>query len=492
MIPHMSQRGIDDQVRACDHRGMTHHDSISTFDLSRELSSTKLGDVRLSSRLQKIAERLQADPGSSFPQIMQSEAELEAFYRFIANDRVSMDALVAAHVGNTAQRAQAAPRIVVAHDTTRLDWAMPRVPNDVGYTSGTTRGFFLHASLAMRREDPGTPLGLLSLAMINRPEPRKPRLPPRDRAKQEGCESLKWLRGVQEARKQVGQDVNMVHVMDREGDDYKLFSQMINTGEAFVIRVCHDRILTPENTGEKKMYKKLSTIESIAAREVPLSKRMNKVDAKAAKIHPRREARLATLCIRATSLTLRRPRDLEAPFPNELPLNVVHVFEPSPPDGEAPIDWKLFTTLPVHDVANALEVVDIYRQRWMIEEYFKALKTGTALKSRQVESLQAMKVVLGLALPLAWRLLGLRTLARQTPNAPATLILSQVQIDILRALGSRPISKEPTLEEVSYATAALAGHLKANGPPGWATLAAGLEKLLLMERVWLAAKREEM
>ena len=48
------------------------------------------------------------------------------------------------------------------------------------------------------------------------------------------------------------------------------------------------------------------------------------------------------------------------------------------------------------------------------------------------------------------------------------------------------------MEEVSYATAALAGHLKANGPPGWATLAAGLEKLLLMERVWLAAKREEM
>ena len=54
----------------------------------------------------------------------------------------------------------------------------------------------------------------------------------------------------------------------------------------------------------------------------------------------------------------------------------MHVFELGPPAGAPAVEWLLLTTLPV-DTPEALAfVVDSYRARWVIEEYFKALKTG--------------------------------------------------------------------------------------------------------------------
>ena len=40
-----------------------------------------------------------------------------------------------------------------------------------------------------------------------------------------------------------------------------------------------------------------------------------------------------------------------------------------------PVDWLLLTSEPIDTDEQILEVVDIYRARWLIEEYFSALKT---------------------------------------------------------------------------------------------------------------------
>ena len=42
---------------------------------------------------------------------------------------------------------------------------------------------------------------------------------------------------------------------------------------------------------------------------------------------------------------------------------------------------------------------------------------------------------------------------------------------------------------VYLALAALGGHLRNNGPPGWIVLGRAYEKLLVLERGWLAARR---
>lgn len=57
-------------------------------------------------------------------------------------------------------------------------------------------------------------------------------------------------------------------------------------------------------------------------------------------------------------------------------LNVVVVKEDSPPKGEEPVLWVLYTTLPANTEEEIHKIVHIYELRWLIENYFKYLKSG--------------------------------------------------------------------------------------------------------------------
>jgi hypothetical protein len=50
----------------------------------------------------------------------------------------------------------------------------------------------------------------------------------------------------------------------------------------------------------------------------------------------------------------------------------------------------------------------------------------------------------------------------------------------------------PSNQEVYMALAALGGHLRSNGPPGWMVLGRVFEKLLVLEQGWAAAQGAEM
>jgi hypothetical protein len=65
-------------------------------------------------------------------------------------------------------------------------------------------------------------------------------------------------------------------------------------------------------------------------------------------------------------------------------VNVVQVYEVEPPEGEEPVEWRLVTNEPMTTVGQVAAVVDHYRGRWTVEEFFKALKTGCAIETRQL------------------------------------------------------------------------------------------------------------
>lgn len=100
-------------------------------------------------------------------------------------------------------------------------------------------------------------------------------------------------------------------------------------------------------------------------------------------MHPSRDQRPACLHFAAQEVTLRRSESASKESLKELPANLVHVWEPEPPAGEVPVEWKLLTTEPVETIDQILAVVDAYRARWLIEELFKALKTGCSFEKRQ-------------------------------------------------------------------------------------------------------------
>lgn len=178
------------------------------------------------------------------------------------------------------------------------------------------------------------------------------------------------------------------------------------------------------------------------------------------------------------------------PDASAIRLNVVYVVERRPPAGEPPVEWFLLTDLPIASADEIAFVVDCYRGRWMIEEYFKALKTGCQYEKRQLESAHSLLNAMAVLAPVAWRLLLLRHLGRHTPERPASAALTAVQLDVLRATAKRPMPARPTVQDAMLAVAGLGGHLPRNGDPGWLVLGRGMHDLLLLELGWRA--REQM
>ena len=246
----------------------------------------------------------------------------------------------------------------------------------------------------------------------------------------------------------------------------------------FIIRGDKERALAHEAGYLQDVLKRL---EPRVYREVEVSARF------ATKRHHKipknrritRKARTAKLSVGSTTVELRRPKTAHAALPS-LRVNVVYVWEKSPPNGEEPIDWLLVTTEPITTKKQLLAVVDNYRSGWVVEDFFKALKTGCAFEKRQLESYRALTNALAVLSVVAWRLLLMRALARSEPNGRASSAFNATQLAILQHHLSLP-KPLATAAQAYFALARLRAHIKNNGDPGWLTIGRGLQELLVLE-----------
>src|SRR5258708_4236298 len=306
-------------------------------------------------------------------------------------------------------------------------------------------------------------------------------------------EKARWWDQVKVAAERLGDRRSLLHVMDREADDYALLAHLVEGDHRFIIRSSHDRLLVESSSLDaRKLAQAVVQIECTVEREAKLSRRADKGRSpKQKKIHPARRQRTARLAVGAMPITLKRPQPQPATLPASLTLNVVRVWEPDPPAGEEPTEWLLYTTDPIDSAEDLLRVVDRYRARWTVEEYFKALKTGCAFSDRQLGDYEGLVNALAVFVPIACRSLALRSIARSNPDAPALRVLDPDELDVLRSLGRKPLPAPPTVREVLLAVAALGGHIKWSGDPGWLTLSRGFAELLTLTRGWRAAKLQQ-
>ena len=477
--------------------------SVPAIAVVQEFATVALGDARLHARLRRVVERLSACPGASLPQALKTDAEVEACYRLLNNRRVSYAALVQPHVEQTAKRVAEESLLRVLHDTTECTYAGEGDRRGLGPARGPdgTQSFFAHVSLAVTTDATPRPLGVLGLECWARTAPPRPKkkghkkLSGTDYAHLHTKESARWARQVEAVEQQVGGRASLLHVMDREADVYSLLSALVEPGRRFVVRVAHDRKVWEVDEEDEPLDDEVPRFLSEALlesrlqleREVPLSKRRSGTAPRQQRIHPDREARTARLEISARRVALRRPRYLSTE-PETLEVNIVSVRELDVPEGLEPVAWVLVTSEPIATPKQLEAVVDHYRARWLIEEFFKALKTGCAVEARQLESFESLTNALALVLPIAWQMLLLRALSRTTPDAPAEEVLNPVQMALLRQVQPKKMPAQgATVRDALYAVAGLGGHLKHNGPPGWLTLARGLQELRLLELGWQAA-----
>jgi IS4 transposase len=461
-------------------------------DLALEMKTADFGDIRLSQRLGLIVDAILEAPELGFPDIFDEDAELEALYRFFRNKRVDADSILEPHYVATKARVQAVKNdVIVVHDTTECRFGGESERDGLGVLGRQKgQGFYAHVALAVSADDVRRPYGVLGLKTIVR-EGHRGRRTEEDR-RDPARESLRWGELVSVVEKRLPKDCRAIHVMDREADIYDVMQQIAATNGRFVIRSKHDRYLIDEDgqVAEERLFSRLTREIPLSQREAKLSPRkLKRPNSKGAL--PARDARSAVLNVKATRVRLRAPKRAKSEGPDENPwldVNVVLVTEPEPPDGEAPIVWQLLTTEPVATERDVARVIDAYRGRWVIEELFKALKTGCAYEKRQLESLSALVNALATLLPVAWHLLLMRTMAREKPTAPASVAFSRVQLAIMRRTKRAKLPPKPTVYDALMALARMGGYLKAKGrQPGWQILGRAYRKLTLLEEGWLLA-----
>lgn len=457
--------------------------SIQYFStVAREFRTLDLGDKRLNRRVVRMAEAMDARPWESLPKQLQRRSELDASYRLLGNEKVQSGSLLQPHINETIHRANLESVVLAIHDTTEFKFSTDR--EGLGWVrkqSNKSQGFWAHLSLLASVKN--RPLGIAAVELSVQTGKKKGYLSPAKRNADPTRKSLRWMRGVEQVERLISTGV--IHIADREADFYEYFSALHEKRYRHITRVSRDR-LVEEGT---HLYEKLQTCQVVLNREVPLSRRGKNPLPSSAKVHPARKHRVAALSVRATQVALQRPHHSETQLTSAIVLNVVHVFEENPPPGEPAVDWKLLTTEPIDFSEQVASIIDFYTARWLIEEFNKALKSGCGFEQRQLESSHTIFNALSIFIPIAWRLLLLRSESRLRPNEPAILALTQNQITILKALSNLSADSPLTLKQALLEVAYLGGYIKYSPrPPGWQTLKKGLTELLTLEKGWNAAK----
>lgn len=456
-----------------------------------EYAEAALGDERRTKRLQAIAKRLESDPRTAFPNSLHSTAELEGFYRLMNNVGFGPRDILEPHRQRTLERASKSGAVLVVHDTTTVNFPGRTPRRGLGVTTEGKHGFLAHGALVVDATNASTPLGVLRLETFTRTgkkwrETKKTRSKVRDDPERE---SLRWWRSIESVEEARQGRFEAIHVMDAEADFCELLCQMDKASARFVIRVGQQQRTLKHGEHDVSLRETADGLKPAAWRKVKLTSRQYAArrPRNQLKKHPPREARTAKLAIASTAIEVKQTRYSTIQGDN-VRLNLVRIWEPNPPKDAPAVEWLLLTSEPATTRAELVAVLDMYRARWIIEEYFKALKTGCSLEQRQLDSYDALQRMLALFVPIAYRLLLLRGLERQRPTAPAATAFSTVELRIMRSQDStREMPPLRTVADALLYLARMGGHLKHNGPPGWQTLARGYQRLSALRAGWEAA-----
>jgi hypothetical protein len=272
--------------------------------------------------------------------------------RFLRNAAVTTREMAAQAGLRTSRRCQGRD-VLVIQDTTVI-------------RSEGGGGDYLHAVMALDAED-GAILGLVDGQCLQRSRGRKAL---RQALPVEMKESFRWLQGADEAASVCAGARRITMVADRESDIYEAFA-LRPEGVELLVRAAQDRSL--EDGG--RLFSALDGLPEAGRADLNLPAR------------PGVKARTTQLAIRFAVLPLSKPhRGFQQGLPHAIELQFVDVREVSPQPGHPAIHWRLLTTHPVADAAEAWAVVDLYRKRWAIEQLFRTLKTrGFDIEGLRIE-----------------------------------------------------------------------------------------------------------
>jgi hypothetical protein len=446
-----------------------------------EFEQAPLVDRRLNQRLSTIVSDLARRPGASIPQACATKAKTKGAYRFLENDAVDPQQILAGHRQAGLHRLAQEPVVLAASDTTSFNFSHLPQTTGLGPTgprkgAAPFQGLWLHSTLAFTPE--GLPLSLISAQFWSRsPEPASAQRIP-ERLPLEEKESRRWRQSweaCQAVRAQLPAATVLVNMTDREGDIYEVFAAALAQPQPraeWLIRCCQNRKVVGQDQFLWELLAQAPRTGTLEVR-VPRSEE-----------HP---ARLATLEIRFQEVRLQAPH--RRPGQPALHVWAVEAREGHPPPGIEPMRWRLLSTLPVTTPAQAMEKVRWYAVRWGIEVFHKIVKSVCRAEASQLQTAERLERALMLDLVVAWRLAVLTQVGRHHPDLPASDYFAESEWKALHSYIHRQDAvpaQAPALGLFSQWIGRLGGFIpsQSHPHPGPITLARGLTRLSDLAAMW--------
>lgn len=475
--------------------------------VTEEMKDVALNDKRLNERLTSVLKQLGERPTASIPAACGGYAETTAAYRLFDNDKVTFDKVLQPHIDSTRRRIAEQPVVILAQDTTEVDLTRPeqQVAGAGPLGQGSRLGMFLHSLSAFTPD--GTPLGTVHAKVWARDTkplpPKSERKAKRQHTPIEKKESWRWVNALRQSREEarLAPQTRFLCVADSEADIYELFSEAEVESEPqnieWIVRACQNRALREEKEqsaeGEILDAQAKHMREQVLAGDVLLTYTINvrgrkaKVDCCTRGRQQPRESRTAEVEVRAARVTLRAPWRHDRKL-SHLTLNVVLVQEVDPPANETPVEWLLLTNMAIDTADQVREVIRAYCVRWMIEIYFRTLKSGCRVEERRFEHADRLKRCLAVYMIVAWRTLYVCRLGRAFPDISCEAIFEPAEWKSVYQVVHRisPPSTPPTLREMVRLVAQLGGYVnrRRRDEPGPQTLWLGLQRLHDIALCW--------
>ncbi|WP_244440678.1 IS4 family transposase [Bradyrhizobium oligotrophicum] len=397
-----------------------------------------------------------------------------AYWRFVNNPQVTIDRLIEGWSRQTAT-VVAGRHVLAIQDTSEVKFqtrkGRRRGLGEVG--KGNARGVLLHAMLAVDA-DSGACLGLTGGKVWTRRGKVKV---PHDQRELADKESARWVTTAEQACDVLAAARMITVVNDREGEFFAHWALTPGDNVHLLTRAMHDHALADGST----LYQAVERARFCDKAMIDLPQRMD------------RRARQAQLSLRFGTAELKRPaRPGVKGLPERVEVSFVEVVELYPPKGAEAVHWLLLTTHSIAKASDAWQIVSWYKQRWIIEQLFRSLKTqGLQIEDSQLESAQALIKLVAIATKAACIVIQLVQARNGGQQLPIECAFTPEEMKALAAInktmkGRTKLQENPhpseTLAWAAWIIAKLGGWTgyASHRPPGPITFHNGMNRFQIL------------
>lgn len=453
---------------------------------AEQFASANFGDIRRRRRASLMLRRVAERPAGKLTDVFTAASELQGAYDFIESE-VPTKAITTALADASLRAVGDASWVYAVIDGTSLslvDRTKTKGFGTIGKQVLPTRGLKVIDALAVAAD--GAPVGLLDLEWWARSSTASRTRYARRRTGE--TETKHWVEVVRRTGARFREGAPKCapwFVIDREGDCADILRAVALPGQRFTIRATQNRRVVRPKGGRRRLFEHLRKQPLLGAHVVNVP------------AGPNRRARVAMLEVRSADVVVELPDNVTGRR-TELPVHVVWARERRAPRGETRLDWMLLTSEEVGTLEGAVTIVKSYCHRWRVEDFHRAWKRGHCnIEDTQLRTMDRVVRWATMLAAVAIRIERLKHLARTQPDAPATIELSLLELEALRAAKSKIKSRVevvpdsvPTIAQAVRWIADLGGYTgkSSGGPPGSTTIGRGLERLMIWTDAFAYAK----